>query len=81
MHRYAVLCFLGNADPKMVDTSKALVAGINAGINAACDGNTINDMGRALNAELIKKGSIAKDAADIPLTYLIHQTWVDKRIK
>ena len=65
----------------MVDTSKALVAGINAGIDAACAGNTISDVGRTLNAELIKKGSIAMDAADIPFTYLIHQTWVDKRIK
>ena len=64
----------------MVDTRKALVAGINAEIDAACAGNTINDMGRALNAQLIKKGSVAKDAADIPLTYLIHQTWVKGRI-
>ena len=64
----------------MVHASKALVAGINAGIDAACAGNTISDVGLALNAELIKKGSIAKDAADIQSTYLIHQTCVDGRI-
>ncbi len=56
---HAPLCrtvFLGKPPQKMQDASEALVAGLEAGIDAARAGNVAGDVARAMNAELAKVG-------------------------
>ncbi len=56
---HAPLCrtvFLGTPPQKMLDASKALTAGLEAGIDAARAGKVAGDVARAMNAELAKVG-------------------------
>jgi len=56
---HAPLCrtvYLGTPPQKLVDASKALTAGLEAGIEAARPGNVAGDVARAMNAELAKAG-------------------------
>ncbi|MFQ5437636.1 MAG: M24 family metallopeptidase [Paracoccaceae bacterium] len=56
---HAPLCrtiYLGSPPQKMLDASEALIAGLEAGIDAARAGNVAGDVARAMNAELAKVG-------------------------
>ncbi len=56
---HAPLCrsiFLGKPPKTMLDASKALTAGLEAGLDAARAGNRACDIANALNAELAKVG-------------------------
>lgn len=78
---HAPLCrtvFLGKPPQKMVDASKALTDGLEAGINAARAGNRAGDVAQAMVSELAKIGIDRADRCGYPIGLSYPPDWGER---
>lgn len=80
---HAPLCrtlFLGDPPQFMLDTSEALVSGLEAGLDAARAGNVAGDVARAMKEELKKNGITRDGRVGYPIGLSYPPDWGERTI-
>ncbi|MEY8800515.1 M24 family metallopeptidase [Leisingera sp. XS_AS12] len=80
---HAPLCrsvFLGKPPQYMLDASKALTAGLEAGLEAARPGNRASDIAKALNRELFKAGIDRDGRCGYPVGLSYPPDWGERTV-